>query len=124
MGEIVGERGYLERFVLSHQFFLKPKMALRKLSLLIFLKWKKKVSYSSVLFLWIYNLSLFLFICILPLSPWQISAKTYGLLTYINIKSNWIEGPHVKWKTNKFLEDKIGKYLHGLGLGKYFLNKT
>lgn len=51
----------------------------------------------------------------------QISAKRMALpyfIIYININSNWIADFNMKWKTNKFLEDKTGEYLYDLRLGK------
>lgn len=46
------------------------------------------------------------------------------LIPYTKINSIWITEPNMKGKTINFLEDKLIEYLHDLGLGKDFLNRT
>jgi hypothetical protein len=40
------------------------------------------------------------------------------------VKSKWIKELHIKSKTVKFIEEKVGKSLEDIGTGEKFLNRT
>jgi hypothetical protein len=40
------------------------------------------------------------------------------------LKSKWIKDLHIKPKTLKLIEEKVGKSLEDMGTGKKFLNRT
>lgn len=43
---------------------------------------------------------------------------------YIEIIIKWIINLNVKGKAKKLLEENVREYLHDLGVGKDFLNRT
>jgi hypothetical protein len=40
------------------------------------------------------------------------------------LKSKWIKELHIKPETLKFIEEKVGETLEGMGTGEKFLNRT
>ena len=40
------------------------------------------------------------------------------------LKSKWIKDLHIRPKTLKFIEEKVGKSLKNMGTGEKFLNRT
>lgn len=60
---------------------------------------------------------------------WKQGEMDLNSITYHSEKekknsSRWIVDLNVKYRTLKLLEDKIDEYIHDLGVGKNFINKT
>jgi hypothetical protein len=59
---------------------------------------------------------------------WQLSWRRLRIDPFLSpctkLKSKWIKELHIKPKTLKFIEEKVGKSLKDMGTGEIFLNRT
>jgi hypothetical protein len=59
---------------------------------------------------------------------WRLSCRRIQIDSPLSpctkLKSKWIKEPHIKTKTLKLIEEKVGKSLEDMGTGEIFLNRT